>query len=547
MASDRVRARREVRAGRLPLVAGLAALAALLCGACGTSGDLTAAVSSPPGVGAGNPLSTVWSAATTIGTTTVTGPTLTTPRAARATVSAGGDAAVAPTSTRQGFLGIASELSTITMLSGTPRNPDTPLVQLLKNLSPGAPFLLRLGGDSADWSWWAIPGVKQPAAIRYTLTPEWGADVKALLTALGGTALLGVNLELDSKRVAAYEVKQYGRYVGSQLIDGYELGNEPELYAAFNYYKLANGSGVKGREFGHYTLADYAKDFTNIASALGDIPLIGPSSGSADWLPDLGTMLSDLPSRLKLVTVHAYPLKHCSASAHVSIPELVSSASIQGLAGEIQTMVSAAAAHGKALRLDEINGVTCGGAAGVSNSFGEALWALNMLPALWQAGVQGVNFQTIDSNLNDMITATQSAGAWHVSVEPEYYGLLTFADVAPAGSHLLKISDPAYPGFYQYAVRAPGGEEHVVLTNVSSHSRSIGVSASGTAGAGEVARLSAPSLGSTAGTTLAGQRLSSSTGQLTGGTRYTLVKPNAKGVYAVTVPAHSAAILTVGS
>ena len=56
---------------------------------------------------------------------------------------------------------------------------------------------------------------------------------------------------------------------------------------------------------GHYTIADYGKRFSNIASALGRAPLAGPGSGSPHWLLKLGTMLSDMPSRLKLVTVHA--------------------------------------------------------------------------------------------------------------------------------------------------------------------------------------------------------------------------------------------------
>lgn len=56
-----------------------------------------------------------------------------------------------------------------------------------------------------------------------------------------------------------------------------------------------------------------------------------------------------------------------------------------------------------------------------------------MLPALWQARCPGVNFQTVNGNLNQMITAQHSASGWRVSVEPEYYGLLAFAAVAPAG------------------------------------------------------------------------------------------------------------------
>ena len=471
-------------------------------------------------------------------TTTASGPTVRTPASETATVRAAGADAVAATSTAQGFLGVATELTTIPNLSGSAADPDTSFLHLLRNLSPGAPFLLRLGGISADDSWWPIPGMKKPPYL-HTLTPRWGADVQSLLKALGGKAILGVNLKeppkIDSK-IASAEVNDFNRYVGASRIDAFELGNEPEFYPlAYSY----------GRVRGHYTFADYGKKFSHIASALGGAPLAGPGSGSPHWLPRLGTILRDMPSRLNLVTVHAYPLKDCSRGAHNSVSDFFDRASIQGLAESIHRTVKAAADHGKPLRVDEINGIPCGGEAGLSNSFGEALWALNVLPALWRAGVQGVNFQTVDGNLNQMLTAKHSASGWRVSVEPEYYGLLTFAGAAPAGSHLLRISNPRLAHFYQFAVRAPDRSERVVLTNVGSVAHTIGVTASGTQGTGKVSRLSAKSLSATRGTTLAGRRLSSRTGQLTGTPRLTLVRPNAKGVYAVRVPAHAAAILTL--
>ena len=471
---------------------------------------------------------------------TRSGPTVRTPASERATVEVGGTAAVAATSTAQGFLGIATELTTITALSGSAADPDTPFIHLLGNLSPGAPLLLRLGGNSGDDSSWATPGIKTPPYL-YTLTPRWGADVHALLQALGGKAILGVTLKVDPKinaRVASTEVADFNRYVGADLIDEFELGNEPEFYPS---------SVLKRRVPGHYTSADYGRKFSQVASGLGGAPLAGPDAGSPHWLAKLGTVLSDMPSRLKLVTVHAYPMKNCSRVNQLSVSDFFAHASIQGLADSIHAAVKAAAARDKPLRVDEMNGLPCGGEPGLSNSFGEALWALNVLPALWQAGVQGVNFQTVDGNLNQVIAAKHSASGWSVSVQPAYYGLLTFADVAPAGSRLLRISHPDVAHIYQFAVRAPDRSERLVLTNVGSVARTIGVTASGTRGTGSLSLLSARSLSATGGTRLAGQRLSSRTGQLTGRPSYTLVTPNAKGVYAIRVPAHAAAILTLSA
>jgi hypothetical protein len=507
---------------RARLTTHVAALAAV----CAVGAPVAIAIASPAADGPISP------------TTTVRGATARTLASERATVRVGGGAAVAATSTAQGFLGIATELTTIPAVSGSAADPDSPLVNLLKNLSPGAPFLLRLGGNSGDDSWWPIPGIKQP--YLYALTPRWGADVRALLNALGGKAILGVTLKVGAKvnsRIASTEVANFNRYVGASLIDAFELGNEPE------FYPLSVVNGQRGID----TIADYVKKFSHVASALGHAALAGPSSGSPHWLPKLGPILSGMPSRLKLVTVHAYAMKNCSDISHLSVSDFFARASIQGLADAIHATVKAAAAHGKPLRVDEINGVSCGGEIGLSNSFGEALWALNVLPALWQAGVQGVNFQTADGNVNQMITAKHSASGWRVSVEPEYYGLLTFADAAPAGSHLLRISSPGLAAFYQFAVRAPDESERVVLTNVGSVARTIGVSASGTRGTGSVSLLSARSLSATSGTTLAGQSLSPRTGQLAGTPSLTQVRPNARGVYAVRVPAHAAAVLTLSA
>lgn len=480
-------------------------------------------------------LGAVW--AVCAGSAHVAVATARTPAAGKAAIRVGGPAPVAATSTTQGFLGLASSFSTISVLAGPAGDPDIAFQHLLTNLSPGAPFVLRLGGVSADTSWWTVPGMKKPRWLG-TLTPRWAAGVRALLTALGGTAILGVNLEEDPKlnpEIARTEVADFDRYVGANLIDAFELGNEPE------YWPLSVVNGGRG----HDTIAAYGRKFSQIAAQLGGAPLAGPASVGTVWLSELGTVLSHLPAHLKLATVHLYPLKNCSRGAHPLLSQLLARSSIQGLADSAHGMARAAAAHGEPLRVDELNAITCGGKAGLSNSFGEALWALNVLPALWRAGVQGVNFQTVDGLLNQVITARHSASGWRVSVEPVYYGLLAFADAAPAGSRLLRISGDGLSHFYRFAARAPDGSERVVLTNVGAAARTIAVTASGARGTGSVSLLRARSLSATGGTTLAGRHLSARTGQLTGSPRLTPVRPTAQGVYRVRVPAHAAAILTL--
>jgi hypothetical protein len=464
--------------------------------------------------------------------------------AGAATVSVGGPvAAVAPTSRATGFLGISTSLTQITDLSGSASDPDTAFDRVVDGLSVGAPPVLRLGGVWTDDSWWPIPGLKEKYLTP--LTPRWAADVKAMLTRMRARAILGVNLESNSVPLASKEVSEFEQRIGAPLIDEFELGNEPE------FFPVALPKGHPPHDY-PFKIAHYGKQFAKIASGLGHVPLAGPASGAPHWLAHLGTLLREIHTPVKLVTIHAYPIKRCSASAHPHVSELFARSAIQGLASTIHGYVRTAAAHGKPLRVDEFNAVTCGGAKGVSNSFAEALWVLNALPALWSAGVQGVNLQTVNDGgpsggANQVIAATRSGSAWHVAVQPEYYGLRAFADVAPAGSRLLSISKPGAAGGYQFATRAPDGSEHVVLTNTGATARTLSVRATGTHGAGSVSLLDAGSLTATGGTTLGGQRLSATTGQLSGTAHTTAVPRTAAGVYQVVVPAHAAAILTLAS
>ena len=358
---------------------------------------------------------------------------------------------------------------------------------------------------------------------------------------LGGKAILGVNLESDSKRLASAEVADFDPYVGPSLIDAFELGNEPEFFPV----ALPRRHGPHDYP---YKIAHYGKEFSTIASALGGAPLAGPGSGAPNWLSQLGTVLGDMPSRLKLVTVHAYPMKNCSRLSAVSVSDFFARSSIQGLADAIHEAGQGGRRPRQAAagRRDQRRVLRWEG-RGLQLLRRGAVGAERAAGAL--AGRRPGRQLPDDRRRPEPDDPRQALRlrAGRVSVQPEYYGLLAFADAAPAGSRLLRISDPGLAHFYQFAVRAPDGSERVVLTNVGSAARTVGVTASGTRGTGSLSLLSATSLSATGGTTLAGQSLSSRTGQLTGAPRLTLVRPNAKGVYAVRVPAHAAAILTLSA
>src|SRR6202034_4246644 len=98
--------------------------------------------------------------------------------------------------------------------------------------------------------------------------------------------------------------------------------------------------------------------------------------------------------------------------------------------------IALAHAHGQSFRLDEVAPITCAGEPGVSDTFTSALWALNALFAIASGGADGVNFHTWNGSAGRLFDFDQAKGQWSSSVQPEYYGLLTFAQAVPPGSRI---------------------------------------------------------------------------------------------------------------
>jgi hypothetical protein len=263
------------------------------------------------------------------------------------------------------------------------------------------------------------------------------------------------------------------------------------------------------------------------------------------WQSELGTVLSHLPSRLKLVTAHLYPLMNCSANAHPLLSQLLSPSSIQGLATSAHRMVKAAAAHGKPLRVDEINGITCGGYRGVSDTFASALWVLDVLFELDKIGVDGVNVQTVPGGVQEIFGPVAGDGGSMV-VHPEFYGMMMFAQASPAGSRLFTIPARLPANVKLWATRAKDRSARVTLINDNlSKPRTVHVPLSSPGGPAAVEALRAPHVGSTSGVTLGGRSFgnATSTGLLPAPVPRQLKSRH--GGYTVRLPPATAILLTV--
>ncbi len=445
-----------------------------------------------------------------------------------------------------GFLGLSLENTAILPYAGrNPKAPDPVFLQLVRNLTPGQPPELRIGGDSTDWAWYPVPGLSKPRGVRVTLTPRWLAVMHALAADLNARLILGIDLEADSHATADGEASAFERGIGKQRIQALELGNEPNLYGDFTWYVRPDGVHVTGRPPG-YDFSSFLDDFSSFAQGLPG-PLAGPTTGAPSWTADTGAFLAAEP-RVGVVTLHAYPVQTCfvppSAPTYPTVAHLLAPGATTGLADGVAPYVPVAHAHHLPLRIDEINTDSCGAAPGVSNAFVSALWALDTLFEMARVGVDGVNMHTYPGAAYQLFTFTHDR-RWSASVAPEYYGLLMFAQAAPAGSRLIGTSITNAQGVTVWATRRRDGSTRVVLINESLDRRTIAVSADGI-GTATLERLRAPRLSSTSGVTLGGQSFGArtTTGRLAG--RASVAELSARhGRYEFTLPAESAALLTL--
>jgi hypothetical protein len=448
-----------------------------------------------------------------------------------------------------GFLGLSFELRAMHIYAGRDPSAINPvLVSLIRQLDPGQAPLLRIGGESADASWWPVRGVIPPPGVTYALTPDWARVARALAGELRAKLIVGIDLEADRPQLAAAEGRALAAGIGRANLAAFEIGNEPDLYGSFPWYFDSRGRAVRGRA-SSYDFADYASEFSRWRAALpANVPLAGPAFALTDWMSDLPAFLADEPS-VRYVTFHRYPLRACpvprSSPQYASIPNLLADSSSSGLAQQVAPYVAQAHAHGDVFRLDELNSAACRGARGVSDAFASALWVLDTLFNLAAVGVDGINLHTLPGAAYAPFTFAERHRRWSGDVRPVYYGMLMFARAFPPGAQLLQTSAPSGP-LKVWATVSRTGQLHVVLINKSTlQPAEVQLTLPAAGGAVTSEALSAPSAAATGGVTIAGQAFppNTSTGTLSGTLRAPVVAPS-QGSYDVYVPAAGALMLT---
>jgi hypothetical protein len=283
---------------------------------------------------------------------------------------------------------------------------------------------------------------------------------------------------------------------------------------------------------------------------LPSVPVAGPDTGLLPWLRGFGAIVSRR-SPVRIVTWHAYGLNQCvtdpTSSVYPTVGNLLAPQASRAIVTGISPYVALAHRSGASFRIDEMNSVTCNGRVGVSNTFASALWAMDALFTAASQSVDGVNIHTFQDAANGLFDFDRARGSWRGSVRPLYYGVLAFARAAPPGSRLLRVGGHRPAQARVWATIGRDRHTRVLLINDSLRQSALAVVRTTAApGPASLERLQAPSAFATGGVTLGGRRFGARTGTgLLAAPLPRSVAPRS-GAYAVTLPAASAALLTLG-
>ena len=447
-----------------------------------------------------------------------------------------------------GFVGVSVEYPALTEYTGPqPADVNPVLEGLLRDLAPGQSPVIRIGGDSTDATWWPTPGIRRPGGVTYSLSPRWLSVVAKLSADLGARLILGIDLEAGLPVLGRAEARALVHGLGPRRILALEIGNEAYRYSLFPWYHDDHGRPVFARP-SSYGFRAFVGEFARMARALPrGVATAGPTVGGPQWMANLATFVRTQRS-LGLVTFHQYPTNRCftrpRSPDYPTVWRLLSTSTSEGPARQVAAYVAIARRYHLPFRVDELNSAACGGKSGVSDAFASALWVLDTLFALANAGVTGVNVHTFPGAAYALFSFRHVHGQWAVSVAPEYYGLVMFALAAPPGARLLAIRKSASAGIRAWATRARDGTLRVVLINDDlAHRHVVRVGLPERGSSASVVMLAAPSPYATGRVTLGGGSFDPA-GVLVG-VRPASATARSADAYLVRLPPASAALLTI--
>jgi hypothetical protein len=356
-----------------------------------------------------------------------------------------------------------------------------------------APLLFRIEGDNST------PAQQQPAVEPLA---EFAQAVHVNYT-------LGVDLMNGNLSPSVAEATQWVSGIPNNLIQAIEIGNEPDLYVA------QHARPVLPYDFPEY-VAQLQEWETGIQLAVGtNFGFMAPSTATSVWKLSTEAAFENGTLTPLIASQHAY----CAGPATgATLPPdyMLEPINATKLPGAYAPMAAAAHQGGFTFRIGEMNSIASGGILGISNTFQTSLWSVDIMFNYLINGIDGINwhialglpYDPFDFGTN----TTQGTTTFTLTrVNPEYYGLLAFAQMAGRGAQLLPVTPISDSNVSIWATVDNTSTAHVIVINKDEAATgNVVINLPGYT-IGTVRYLSAPSYSSTNGVTLGGQTFDGST------------------------------------
>jgi sugar lactone lactonase YvrE len=421
--------------------------------------------------------------------------------------------------------------------------PDTTLAEFTGTGSSTNPSFVNLLGNLKNYI--GSPSIRTTIGGGTSTINELAALESAATFTVGGVTtspqFFFTVPEGYNPGTAAASVQSRVNALGSANILGFELDNEPDLFVAEGYRAPT------------WTFSDYLNESAGYQQALSPYlngrQLIATAASSTVWDVGNPALLSQEGSQLSAFTVHLYGTSNCG-STPPTIANLMEDQNSHQYDSRWAPVVRTVGSI--PVRVGEMNSVACSGESGVSNAFAASLWLVDSAFEAKTANAAGFNIHSNGTTSGPVpydIAYINSSGA--ATVYAPYYGVLFFSQAIQNGAQPLPVTIAKTSGNVKiWATIDKSGVVRVVVLEKDldgiGNSRTVSLNlGSSFTGSGTLTTMTAPSLSSTSGITIAGQTFDGTTNGIpTGATTSSSISP-AGGIYTITVPDGTAALLTI--
>ena len=332
----------------------------------------------------------------------------------------------------------------------------------------GASGVLRIGGNTSEYCYWTPggatqagnaeaqrvvgpdKGLKAPPPVK--ITPQAIRNLREFLDATGWKLIYGLNMGTGTAEDAAAEAAYVNDVIGSKLV-AFQLCNEPDLF-------FRNGIRKSDYDFAQFA-QEWQHFFEVIRARVPGAPFAGPDTAYNNaWLVPFAKRFKGQVSFLS---------QHYYAEGPPTDPSMTLERLLRPnpkLQEEFGGMKRTMQDTGLPFRLAETNSCYSGGKAGVSDTFGSALWGADLMYQLASEGGMGINFHGGGYGWYTPIAGTREQG---FLARPIYYGMLLFAEAGPGQLIAAELDGLEHAPFLTaYGLRAGNGSIQAAIFNKNS-------------------------------------------------------------------------------